>query len=71
MAGGLEHAVEDALHGFPDAVAPGLDDHAAAHIGVFREVGGADDLLVPLGEIFVAAGGDGGFLIGHGEIDDC
>ena len=36
---------------------------------VLGEVGGADDLLIPLGEIFVAAGGDGalGLLgLGHG-----
>ncbi len=57
----LEHPVELALHVFPDAVAPRLDDHAAAHVAVFGEVGGLDDLLVPLGEILVAAGIDGGF----------
>ena len=54
MAGRLEHPVERALHVFPDAVAPRLDDHAAAHVGVLGEVGRADDLLIPFGKIFVA-----------------
>ena len=41
VAGGLEHHVELALDVLPDAVAPRLDDHAAAHLGVLRHVGGA------------------------------
>ena len=59
VAGRLEHLVELRLHLFPDAVAPRLDDHAAAHVGIFRHVGGGDDRLVPLGEIDRARGRDG------------
>ena len=66
VAGRLEHGIERALHGFPDAVAPGLDNHAAAHVGVFREIGGTDDLLIPLGEILRACRGDGCLLVAHG-----
>ncbi len=59
MTGLLEHLVELSLHQFPDAVAPGLDDHAAAHVGIFRHVGGGDDGLIPLGEIVGADRADG------------
>ena len=70
VPGRLEHGVERALHVFPDAVAPGLDHHAAAHVARLRHVGGADDLLIPFGKIFLAARADGGFWnvrLGHGE----
>ena len=69
MPGRLEHGVERALHVFPDAVAPGFDDHAAAHVARLGEVAGADHLLIPLGEIFFAPRGDRGFGcvgLGHG-----
>ncbi len=61
VARGLEHAVEHALDVFPDRVAPRLDHHAAAHRRRLCEIGGADHLLVPLGVVFAAGGGDGGF----------
>ena len=70
VSGGLEHGVERALHVFPHAVAPRLDHHAAAHLGILRQIGGAHDLLIPFGKIFVAARGDGGFWVvglGHNE----
>ncbi len=54
----LEERVELPLDRFPEAVAPRLDDHAAAHVGVLGQVRRADDLLVPFGEVFVAAGRD-------------
>ena len=60
----LEHLIELTLHVFPQSVAPRLDDHAAAHVAVLGHVGGADDLLIPLGEILVAAGINGGFDLG-------
>jgi len=66
MAGFLELRVQMALNVFPDAVAPGLDHHAAAHFGIFSHVGRADDLLVPLRKIFVAARSDGGGGLAHG-----
>ena len=71
MARGLELRIKLALDVFPQAVAPGLDDHAAAHLRVLRHVGGTHDLLVPFGEIFVAGGGDGGG-VAHGAsmVDD-
>ena len=50
----LEHVVEGALHVLPERVAPRPDDHAAAHGRVLGEVRAGDDLLVPLGVVFVA-----------------
>jgi hypothetical protein len=60
VAGVLEHAVEDPLHVLPQRVAPRLDHHAAAHRRVLGQVGGLDDLLVPLGVVVGAGGDDGG-----------
>ena len=62
MAGVLEALVQVLLNEFPNGVAPWLDDHAAADLGIFRHVGGLDDLLVPLGEILGAGRGDCGLL---------
>ena len=59
----LDHPVQLVLDIFPDAVAPWLDHHAASDIRVFREVSGADHLLVPLGEIFDSGRGEGGFRL--------
>ncbi len=62
----LEPDVELALDLLPETVAPGFDDHAAAHLRVFGEIGGTHDLLIPFGEILLAGRGDrvlGGF--GH------
>ena len=56
----LEHGVEVALDVLPDRVAPRLDDHAPTDGRVLGEVGGADDLLVPLRVVFVAGGLNGG-----------
>jgi hypothetical protein len=56
MPGGLELHIELALDVLPEAVAPGLDDHAAAHLGVFGHVSGADDLLIPFGKSFSRVG---------------
>ena len=56
VPGGLEHAIEHALDVLPDRVAPGLDDHAATHGGILRQVGGANHLLVPFGIIFSPGG---------------
>ena len=61
VAGGLELRIKLVLDVFPETVAPRLDDHAAAHVGGFRHVGGAHDLLIPFGKILVAAGCDGSF----------
>jgi hypothetical protein len=65
----LEHGVELPLHVFPDAIAPWTNDHAAANLGGFRQLRGADDLLIPLREIIFTPRGNGGFgwgrLIGH------
>ena len=54
VPGGLEHAVEDALDVFPDGVAPGLDHHATAYRRSLRQIGGANDFLVPLRVVFGA-----------------
>ena len=56
VPGRLEHRVELPLDVLPDGVAPGLDDHAAADVGVLGQVGRLDDLLVPLGVVLGAGG---------------
>ena len=56
----LEHVVERALHVLPERVAPGADDHAAAHGRVLGEIGAGNDLLVPLGVVLAARRRDGG-----------
>ena len=66
VPGGLEHRVEPPLDVLPDGVAPRLDDHAAADVGVLGQVGGLHDLLVPLGVVFFAGRRDGG-LGRHGR----
>ena len=76
VAGRLEHPVELRLHQFPDAVAPRLDHHAAAHLGIFRHVGRRDHGLVPLGKIVRPAridradGGLGRLVLGHDQEED-
>ena len=52
VPGGLEHRVEPPLDVLPDRVAPRLDHHAAADVGVLGQVGRLDDLLIPLGIVF-------------------
>ena len=51
VTGFLEHAVQDMLHLFPDGVSVRLDDHAAAHGGLFRKVGLHHEIVVPLGVV--------------------
>ena len=63
VAGGLDHRIQLALDIFPDAVSPWLDHHAASDFRVFRKVGGANDLLIPLGKIFGPSGCDRGFRL--------
>ena len=72
VSGRLEHAVQHPLHVFPDRISPGLNHHAAAHRRSLGQVGGLDDLLIPLRVVFFARGGDcvAGFL-GHGEMFCC
>ena len=59
VTGFLETAVEIALHQLPCAIAPRLDDHTTAHAGHLGHIGGAHDLLIPLGVIFSPRGTDG------------
>ena len=58
MPRGLEHSVQHPLHVLPDPPAPRLDDHTAADGRVFRQVGCADHLLIPLGIIFLSRRAD-------------
>ena len=51
MSGLAEPAVQELLHPLPDAVAPGPDDHAAAHAGLLGEVGLIHHGLVPGGKV--------------------
>ncbi len=60
VPGLLEHPVQHPLDVLPDGVAPGLDHHAAADGRLFGQVGGVDDLLVPLWVVLGAGGCDGG-----------
>ena len=52
----LEHLVQLLMDQFPDAVAVGLERHAAAHGGVVHQVGLGDHVGIPLGEILVPGG---------------
>ena len=54
VPGLLELGVQVLLDQLPDAVAIGLDDHAAAHGRIVDHVGLADHVRVPLGEVHVA-----------------
>src|SRR5262249_18815072 len=53
----LEHAVERPLHLLPDGVAVWPNDHAAADVGILRQLGPVDDVEVPL-RIVVGPGRD-------------
>ena len=64
----LEHLVERRLHVLPKGISPRLYDHAAADGAVFRQVGGFDYLLVPLGIVLFPRGLDcGSFFLCHIE----
>ena len=65
----LEEAVEPPLHLFPDRVAVGLDDHAAADVRVVGQAGVPDDVQVPLGVVDFAGGDDFGHDGPSGEDD--
>src|SRR2546423_11954269 len=70
VPGRLEHRVQCALHVFPDAVAPWFDHHAATHIRWLGQIAGANDLLIPFGEILFAPWCDGSSCwvgLGHFE----
>ncbi len=64
---GLDPVIHQALDALPDAVAPRLDHHAAAHAGFLGEVGGADDFLIPLGKVVFALDGERVADLGHGR----
>ncbi len=53
-AGGLDAVIHQALVALPDAIAPRLDHHAAAHSRFFGEIGGGDDLLIPFSKVVFA-----------------
>src|SRR6266404_1770674 len=70
MAGCAKHRVEMSLHVFPDAVTPRPDDHATAHVRGLGQLGCANDLLIPLGKVFIAArrnGSSSGGCVRHSE----
>ena len=58
----LEHAVQPALHVLPQLVAVGRQHHGAAHGRGLRQLGGTDNVLVPLRVVLVS----GGDALGHG-----
>ena len=67
VAGRFEHSVQDSLHAFPECVAPWLDDHATAHLGILGQIRRADDLLIPLWKILIPPWRDGRLLfLAHG-----
>ena len=47
----LDPLIEQALDAFPDAIAPRLDHHAAAHTRFLGEICCGDDFLIPLRKI--------------------
>ena len=65
VTGFLEHPVKCGLHVLPYRVPPRLDHHTAADWRHLRQIGGLDDLLIPLGIVFFASWRDRSF--GHGE----
>ena len=69
MSGRTKHRIKLPLHVLPNAVAPGTDYHAAAHIRGLGQLRRANDLLIPFGKVFIAPRGDRGFCgnRGHGE----
>src|SRR6266404_9914303 len=70
MAGGARNNVELALHVFPNAIAPRTNDHATPHIRRLGQLGRANDLLIPLGKIFIAPrrnGSSSGGCVRHSE----
>ncbi len=50
-AGVLDRGVHHRLDTFPDAIAPRLDHHAAAHARFLGEVGFGNDILIPGREV--------------------
>ena len=67
VAGALEIGIELLLDEFPDGIAPGLDDHAAANLGILGKVGSLDYLLIPLRKVLRACGRNC-VLLSHGGI---
>ncbi len=59
VPGGLDALVQLGLHPLPDAEAPRLDDHRAAHQAVLGHAGLGDDLLVPAREVLGLRGEHG------------
>src|SRR5688572_5875560 len=51
VSGGLETPIEIITDGFPEFIAIGLDDHAAAHWRVIREISLQYNVVVPLRKI--------------------
>ena len=62
MSRRLDPLVHQILYPFPDAIAPGPHDHAAAHAGFLGHVGFGNYLLVPSREIVSAGDGKSIFL---------
>src|SRR5690606_34119568 len=65
VTGRLKAAVQPALHTFPQLVAVGLDDHAAAHRRIVRQVSLLHNIGIPAGKVF-ALRGDA--LLGHDRL---
>src|SRR5690606_8610742 len=65
--GGLDPVVHQPLDSFPDAIAPGLDHHAAANARFLGHLRFGNHLLIPLGEIVLARDGKGVANGGHGS----
>src|SRR5437763_5091536 len=62
MAGGPKQGVKMPLHVFPNPKAPRANDHAAANIRGFSQLGRTNDLLVPLWEIVFSSWRNGVLL---------
>ena len=65
MSGRFESSIEITLDSFPNRKAPWLDDHTSTGFGIFRKIGSADNLLIPLGKVLCARGCDCIFWLCH------
>jgi hypothetical protein len=65
MPGRFESSIKITLDSFPNRKTPWLDDHTSASFRIFRKIGSADNLLIPLGKVLRARGCDCIFWLCH------
>ena len=65
MSSCFKSSVKIVLDRLPDCIAPWLNNHTTAGFRIFSKIGSADNLLIPLGKIFIARGCDCIFWLCH------